>query len=60
MRRRAIALAVSSVLHLIALVTLAIVTAAPRVFPPAPRLRGMSVLIRAARRRLGPARVAAA
>jgi len=45
MRRRAIALAVSSVLHLIAVVTLAIVTAAPRVFPPAPRLHGMSVLV---------------
>src|SRR5689334_14069233 len=45
MRRRAIALAVSSVLHLIALVTLAIVTAAPRVSPPAPRLRGMSVQV---------------
>jgi len=45
MRRRGIALAVSFLLHLIALVTLAIATAAPRAFPPAPRPRGLSVLV---------------
>src|SRR5256885_10137334 len=45
MRRRAIALAVSSALHLVALVALTIVTAAPRVLPPAPRPRGISVLV---------------
>src|SRR3954469_9463605 len=44
MRRRGIALAVSSVLHLIALVTLAIATAAPRALPP-PRPRGMSAMV---------------
>jgi hypothetical protein len=44
MRRRGIALAVSFLLHLIALVTLAIATAAPRVLAP-PRPRGMSVMI---------------
>src|SRR3954466_8506875 len=44
MRRRGIALAVSSVLHLIALATLAIAAAAPRALP-APRPRGMSAMV---------------
>ena len=44
MRRRGIALAVSFLLHVSALVTLAIATAAPRVFAP-PRPRAMSVMV---------------
>jgi hypothetical protein len=44
MRRRGIALAVSSVLHLIALATLAIAAARPRALP-APRPRGMSAMV---------------
>ena len=44
MRRRGIALAVSSLLHIVALVALTIATLAPRAFPP-PRPRAMSVMV---------------
>src|SRR4029078_10981491 len=54
MRRRAIALAVSSLLHLVALVAVAIVTAAPRVVPQAPSPHALSVLVWPRKNASGP------
>jgi hypothetical protein len=45
MRRRVFSFAVSSTLHLIALIVLAVTTAAPRVAPPPARPRSMAVFV---------------